>query len=206
MQNRLRHVLVELRRLDAVNLSRIHFCSLSNGIRAEPHLVNFVKGNRAVKKDVTRNPFLKHFVRLPEIDQDNVRVSQDELCSEVDVIVVRQSRAARRILKDLGVASSGCVDQPLAGLPDCRNCEPVALLFVQIGTKFIIAIDDSGERFSDSRGILPEMNNAVESEETESCEEQAQLGWRALAAEDLSDRQLWCMVIEDIDCLIHHAK
>ena len=60
--------------------------------------------------------------------------------------------------------------------------------------------------FLDSRGILPEMNNAVESEETESCEEQAQLGWRALAAQNLSDRQLWCMVIEEIDCLIHHAK
>ena len=124
----------------------------------------------------------------------------------VDVIVVRQSKAVHRILKDLGVARSGSEDQPLAGLPDCRNCEPIALLFVQIGAKFIIAIDDSGERFSDSRGILSEMNNAVESEETESCEEQAQLGWRASAAEDLSDRQLWCMVIEDIDCLIHHAK
>ena len=159
-----------------------------------------------MKKDVTRNPFLKHFVRLLEIDQDNVRVNQNELCSEVDVIGVRQSRAARRILKDLSVASSGCVDQPLAGLLDCRNCKPIALLFVQIGAKFIIAIDDSGERFSDSRGILPEMNNAVESEETESCEEHAQLGWRALAAEDLSDRQLWCMVIEEIDCPIHHAK
>ena len=159
-----------------------------------------------MNKDVPINPFRNQFVMLPEIDQDNVRVNQNELCSEVDVIGVRQSRAARRILKDLSVASSGCVDQPLAGLPDCRNCHPIALLFVQIGPKFIIAIDDSGERFSDSRGILPEMNNAVESEETESCEEQAQLGWRALAAEDLSDRQLRCVVIIEIDCVIHHAK
>ena len=159
-----------------------------------------------MNKNVARNHFHKRFVRLLAIDQDNVRMNQDEPCPEVDVIVVRQSRAVHRILKDLGEARSGSEDQPLAGLPDCKNCEPIALLLGQLKAKFIIAIDDSGERSSDSRRVLPEMSNAVESEKTESCKEQAQLGWRALAAEHLSDRQLRCVVIIEIDCVINNAK
>ena len=169
------------------------------------HFTDLIKRNRAVKSHVPRNLLQEHLMGLLAHDRDHAGMNQHEHLPENNAILW-QSNAIRRILKDLGVARSGSEDQPLAGLPDCKNCEPIALLLGQLVAKFIIAIDDSGERSSDSRRVLPEMSNAVESEKTESCKEQAQPGWRALAAEDLSDRQLRCVVIIEIDCVIHHAK
>ena len=117
-------------------------CSSINGVGAEPHLVHFVKRDRVVKDHISRNSFHEHLMRLPALDHDHVRMNQNESRPGLNVNIMRQSGAVRRVFKDLGVARSGCRDQLLAGLPNCEHGQPIAFLLRQVSTKFIIAIDD----------------------------------------------------------------
>ena len=132
-------------------------------------------------------------------------MTKDELLAEVNVIILRQSGADRRVLKDLGVARRHCCDQHLARLPDRENCEPVAFLRRNGLTQFDIAIDNSGERFPDRRGVFAKLCNAVERKKTEFCEEQAQLCWSTLAAEDIPYGLLRRVVFVGLDCAINHT-
>ena len=104
------------------------------------------------------------------------------------------------------MARCHCCDQHLARLPDRENREPVAFLLSRMSTQFIITIDDPGESFPDGSRILTELSDAVEGKKTESCKEQAQLGWSTLATEDVSDRLFRRMILVGIDCAIHHDE
>ena len=104
------------------------------------------------------------------------------------------------------MARSHCCDQHLAKLPDRENCEPVAFLLSRISTQFNITIDDPGEGFPDGSRILTELSDAVEGKKTESCKEQAQLGWSTLATEYISDRLLQRMILVGKDCAIHNDE
>ena len=75
-----------------------------------------------------------------------------------------------------------------------------------MSTQFIITIDDPGEGFPDGSRILTELSDAVEGKKTESCKEQAQLGWSTLATEDVSDRLLRRMILVSNDSAIHHDE
>ena len=111
------------------------------------------------------------------LDQEHVRMSADEPLAKVDVVILRQSGANRGVLKDLGVARSHRSDQHFARMPDREHCEIVTLLFCHSLTQFDIAVENSGERFSDRRGIITQLRNAVDRQKTELSEEQSQLCW-----------------------------
>ena len=119
------------------------------------------------------------------LDQEHVKMSEDEPLAKVDVVILRQSGANRGVLKDLGVARSHRSDQHFARMPDREHCEIVTLLFCHNLTQFDIAVENSGERFSDRRGIITQLRNAVDRQKTELREEQAQLCWGPLAAKDI---------------------
>ena len=132
---------------------------------------------------------------LPALNHDHVGMRQHEPLPEVDVIILRQSKANRRILEDLCVAGGHCCDQYLARLPDRENCKPVAFLLSRLSTQLIITIDDPGESSPDGSRIFTELSDAVEGKKTGTCNEQAHLSWSTLATEDVSDRLLRRMIL-----------
>ena len=131
-------------------------------------------------------------------------MSGDEPLAEVDVVVLRQSGADRGVLKDLGVASNRRNDQHFARLPDCEHCEIIALLLCHGITQVDIAVDNSGERFSDRRGIITQLCNAVERQKAEFSEEQVQLCWGPLAAKDIPYGMLGNVIFDKVVCAIDH--
>ena len=119
------------------------------------------------------------------LDQEHVRMSEIEPLAKVDVVILRQNGANRGVLKDLGVARSHRSNQHFARMPYREHCEIVTRLFCHSLTQFDIAVENSGERFSDRRGIITQLRNAVNRQQTELSEEQAQLCWGPLAAKDV---------------------
>ena len=126
-------------------------------------------------------------------------MSADEPLAKVDVVILTQGGANRGVPKDLGVAKSHRSDQHFAQMPDRENCEIVTLLFCHSLTQFDIAVENSGERVSDRRGIITQLRNAVDRQKTELSEEQAQLCWGPLAAKDIPYSLLGSVIFDKVN-------